>query len=36
MKRLSAADLRKVYPKGKRPKSIWEVLLTPPKKGIGK
>lgn len=26
----TAKALKKVY-KGKRPKSVWEVLLTPPK-----
>jgi hypothetical protein len=32
MKALTSAELKKIY-KGKRPKSAWEVLLTPPKKG---
>lgn len=32
MKALTSAELKKIY-KGKRPKSTWEVLLTPPKKG---
>ena len=27
----TSAELKKIY-KGKRPKSTWEVLLTPPKK----
>lgn len=32
MSKPTSAELKKIY-NGKRPKSVWEVLLTPPKKG---